>query len=144
MRKPKPHGYDYTTDQALAMLITTRRSLVGDTRQARDLIMALCDQIGMSLEVQRAIRALITPAPDPLDPEQRFSDSALAESDHRSAQPCTNCGNSTHARCCAYCGKVHSSKRRHHAHCSAKCDAAAVRADRISDAMEQDALEQGK
>jgi len=51
---------------------------------------------------------------------------------------CPNCESTRHARCCAYCGKVHGPRRRHLDHCSVKCENDAARADQISDAMERD------
>ena len=110
----KKHGYGYSTDRAIDALVKTSRSLVGDTKQARDLIMALCDQAGASLETQRAITALIEPP-------------AL----------CVNCGLSSHARCCSWCGEVHKPARLQYEHCSAKCARASANADRISAAMEE-------
>ena len=111
-RRPKPPGYGYTTDLAISALITTSRSLVGATLQARELIMALCDQAGASLDAQRAIRALI-------------------------ARPlCPNCNTDAHARCCAWCGGLHDADHLRFEHCSAKCAHDAEHADRISAAME--------
>lgn len=49
---------------------------------------------------------------------------------------CVNCGLTTHARCCSQCGKVHSPKRLDYEHCSAKCARDAIRANKLSDAME--------
>jgi hypothetical protein len=51
---------------------------------------------------------------------------------------CPNCGSGTHARCCAWCGKIHAPKRLAYEHCSARCARSAVEADRISVAMEED------
>jgi hypothetical protein len=55
---------------------------------------------------------------------------------------CPNCESSRHARCCSRCGKVHSPKRLHTEYCSTKCELATANADRISDAMEEDWLEE--
>lgn len=55
---------------------------------------------------------------------------------------CPNCGLGTRARCCSWCGQVHKPRRLQSEHCSADCDRDAARADKISDVMEQDALEQ--
>jgi hypothetical protein len=51
---------------------------------------------------------------------------------------CPNCESSAHARCCSWCGAVHKPKRLEYEHCSAKCERAAARADRLSTAMEED------
>lgn len=47
-------------DDALDAILSVSRSFVGDTRQARELILALCDQAGASIEVQRAVAALLS------------------------------------------------------------------------------------
>jgi hypothetical protein len=52
---------------------------------------------------------------------------------------CPNCESHKHARCCSWCGKIHKPARLHNEHCSAKCERDAQRADRLSDAMEDDA-----
>ncbi len=57
---------------------------------------------------------------------------------------CPNCELSTHARCCSWCGAVHKPKRLEHEHCSAKCERAAARADRLSTAMEEDLIVNGE
>jgi hypothetical protein len=57
---------------------------------------------------------------------------------------CPNCGSSKHARCCAWCGKIHRSKRLQNEHCSVKCEKAQARADKLSNAMEEDAVEQSQ
>lgn len=49
---------------------------------------------------------------------------------------CPNCESDAHARCCAWCGKIHKPQRLDREHCSTKCERAAARADRISAAME--------
>jgi len=51
---------------------------------------------------------------------------------------CPNCGSDRHARCCAWCGKVHKPARRHHDHCSVKCEKAALKANQMSAAMEDE------
>ena len=117
MKKPKKRGYGYNADRAINALIATSQSLVGDTLQARELIMALCDQAGVSRDAQCAIKTLITPM-------------AI----------CPNCSSSTHDRCCSQCGKTHKPARLHYEHCSAKCDRDAARADQISAAMEESAI----
>ncbi|HSX22439.1 MAG TPA: hypothetical protein VLE97_06640 [Gaiellaceae bacterium] len=53
---------------------------------------------------------------------------------------CPNCGLGTHARCCSWCGAIHKRRRLQNEHCSVACDKAAARADKLSDAMEQDQL----
>lgn len=55
---------------------------------------------------------------------------------------CPNCESDKHARCCSWCGKVHKPARLQNAHCSAKCEKEATRADKLSDAMEEDWLEE--
>lgn len=50
---------------------------------------------------------------------------------------CPNCASAAHARCCAWCGKIHTPKRLHYEHCSAKCVQAATEADQLSAAMEE-------
>jgi hypothetical protein len=55
----KKSGYSYTVDRAIDALLATSRSLLGDTKEARELIIALCDQAGASLKIQRAITALL-------------------------------------------------------------------------------------
>ena len=53
---------------AVTTLATTRQSLIGDTAQARALILALSDQTGASLETQRAIAALLRIPTEALPP----------------------------------------------------------------------------
>lgn len=50
---------------------------------------------------------------------------------------CPNCESDKHARCCSWCGRIHTLKRRSYEHCSAKCAKDAERADQISIAMEE-------
>ena len=107
------HGYGHHVDRAINAIITTSPKLVGDTAQARELILALCDQAGATNEAQRAIAALLSP-------------SLL----------CPNCESDRHARCCSQCGKFHKPERLHYEHCSAKCAREAESADQLSAAME--------
>lgn len=109
------HGYGTSIDRALDVLLATSPSLVGDTLESRNLILALCDQAGASIEVQRAITALLT-----------------------TAMLCPNCESGRHARCCSQCGKIHKPARLQYEHCSAKCARDAAEADRISAAMEEE------
>lgn len=51
---------------------------------------------------------------------------------------CPNCESDKHARCCAWCGAIHTPKRFEHEHCSTKCENDAARSDRISIEMEED------
>ena len=113
----KKHGYGYQVDRAINALVATSTSLVGDTKQARDLILALCDQTGAKIEIQRAITSLLA--------------SSL----------CPNCQSTAHARCCSRCGKSHKPARLHYEHCSAACSRDAAEADRLSAAMEEDMLD---
>jgi len=50
---------------------------------------------------------------------------------------CPNCESDVHARCCAWCGKIHKPDRLHQEHCSVKCARAAAHADQLSAAMEE-------
>ena len=50
---------------------------------------------------------------------------------------CPNCESSAHARCCSWCGKIHRPARIDHECCSARCEKAAERANKLSDAMER-------
>lgn len=113
----KKHGYGYHSDRAIDALIATSTSLVGDTKQSRELILALCDQTGASIEVQRAITALLKPS----------WESGL----------CPNCQSEKHARCCSECGKIHKPARLQYERCSAKCDRDAAMADRLSAQLEE-------
>lgn len=54
------------------------------------------------------------------------------------AKLCPNCESSAHARCCTWCGKIHTKRRLDYEHCSAKCAREAEQADQISDAVEED------
>lgn len=47
-------------DDAIDAILSVSRSLVGDTKQARELILALCDQAGASIEAQRAVASLLS------------------------------------------------------------------------------------
>lgn len=47
-------------DDAIDAIWFVSRSFIGDTKQARELILALCDQTGASIEVQRAVAALLS------------------------------------------------------------------------------------
>ena len=109
----KTHGYGHHVDRAIDALVATSTSLVGDTTEARELILALCDQTGAKIEIQRAITSLL------------------------SSVLCPNCETDRHARCCSWCGKVHGPRRLDREHCSAKCERAAAHADRLSAAMEE-------
>jgi hypothetical protein len=54
---------------------------------------------------------------------------------------CPNCSSDKHARCCSWCGKIHRSTHLDREHCSIKCAKDAARTNKISDEMEQDAME---
>lgn len=58
------HGtyYGYEVHLAIRALVETNPSLVGDTAQARELILALCDQAGAPIGAQRTITALLGPS----------------------------------------------------------------------------------
>ena len=56
---------------------------------------------------------------------------------------CPNCESDKHARCCAWCGKVHKPARRQHDHCSEKCERSAREADQLSAAMEEEITSRG-
>lgn len=78
-KKPKKHGYGYHADRAIDALVATSTCLVGDTKQARELILALCDQAGAPIEIQRAITELLRRP--------------------RSSARCPNCASAAHAHC---------------------------------------------
>ena len=62
MSRRKPDGYFTRGDRidgAIDSLRAVRSSFIGDTIQARELILALCDQTGASIEVQLAVAALL-------------------------------------------------------------------------------------
>jgi hypothetical protein len=61
MAAEKTYGYSYNIDRAINALLATSRGLLGDTKEARELIIALCDQAGASLKIQRAIEVLLEP-----------------------------------------------------------------------------------
>ena len=46
-------------DGAIDALRSVRSSFIGDTTQSRELILALCDQTGASIEAQLAVAALL-------------------------------------------------------------------------------------
>jgi hypothetical protein len=54
------HGYSDRIDAAIEAILSVATSFVGNTIQARELILALCDQAGASIEVQRAVTALLS------------------------------------------------------------------------------------
>jgi hypothetical protein len=55
-------------NDAIDSLVSVKSSFVGDTLQARALILALCDQTGASIEAQRAVAALLYMSEEALPP----------------------------------------------------------------------------
>lgn len=53
---------------AIEAITSVKSSFIGDTIQARQLILALCDQAGASIEAQRAIAALLYMPEESLPP----------------------------------------------------------------------------
>jgi len=162
----KSDGYGQLVDRAIDILAAISTSLIGDTKEARELILALCDQEGATIKTQQAITELLSlRTSTACDPSYRCTclrhDQGFGTDRHTRAcaqrhaktrrqlaegQPvtprnpsalCPNCESEAHARCCSWCGQVHKPTRLHHEHCSAKCDRSAANADRISAKMEE-------
>lgn len=67
----KNHDYFERGDRlgdAIAAITSVGSSFVGDTKQARSLILALCDQAGASIEAQRAVAAVLYVSEEALPP----------------------------------------------------------------------------
>ncbi|HSX21533.1 MAG TPA: hypothetical protein VLE97_02010 [Gaiellaceae bacterium] len=70
MRREK-HDYFESGDRisdAIDAITSVKSSFVGDTIQARALVLALCDQAGASIEAQRAVAALLHVPEETLPP----------------------------------------------------------------------------
>jgi hypothetical protein len=67
----KSHDYFEPGDRindAIDAIVSVKSSFVGDTLQARTLVLALCDQAGASIETQRAVAALLYVPEEALPP----------------------------------------------------------------------------
>jgi hypothetical protein len=71
MAKFDNRGYFAPGDRinhAIDAIRTVRSSLIGDTIQAREMILALCDQADASIDVQLAVAALLRVPEESLPP----------------------------------------------------------------------------